>query len=266
MTGYFFHCQHKCRTHEKRKNSQQIAEGWKRTLCTRCWRFYWCRHHQRFVYLDWRVFPPPLLRFIFSRYSFFSSIRAFAKQLVGVAYFFYSHYSFFLYFFRACCLHTFLRTIARDLFVPFIFSRILPPKYEDCFSVKYLHFFVLRSACSIPVLHLIHTVSCCVFYLCLCGSFPSFISLLLCFDAEISCAVFTDGVSWFRLRIILSSVCLLNNKICCRALILRQSCRCQKAFNASHATAAGLKVKRIINVFTDDFLFFSDSGKPTKTE
>lgn len=258
MTGYFFHCQHKCRTHGK-KNSHQIAKGWKRTLFTRCWRFYWCRHHQRFVYLDWRVFPPPRLRFIFSRYIFFLFffISCICETAGWCCLFFYAHYSFFLYFFSRLLFTYFLANHrARSFCTIHFFAHSSSKIWRLFFGIVFTFFFVLRSACSIPVLHLIHTVPCCVFYLCLCGSFPSFISLLLCFDAEISCAVFTDGVSWFRLRIILSSVCLFNNKICCRALILRQSCRCQKAFNASHTTAAGLTVKRIINVFTDDFLFF----------
>lgn len=117
--------------------------------------------------------------------------------------FFYAHYSFFLYFF-ALVVYILSCEPSRAIFLYHSFFRaFFLQNMKTVFRYSIYIFFVLRSACSIPVLHLIHTVPCCVFYLCLCGSFPSFISLLLCFDAEISCAVFTDGVSWSRLRIIL---------------------------------------------------------------
>lgn len=138
MTGYFFHCQHKYRTHGKKRtlNKSQRDESAHcahdvdasidvviiSVLCIWTGVYF---HHR-----DYDSF------FRVTVYFFLFFVNSRIYETAGwCCLFFYAHYSFFLYFFRACCLHTFLRTIARDLFVPFIFSRILPPKYEDCFSV-----------------------------------------------------------------------------------------------------------------------------------
>lgn len=260
MTGYFFHCQHKCRTHGEKKNSQQIAEGWKRTLCTRCWRFYWCRHHQRFVYLDWRVFPPPRLRFIFSRYSlFFSLFRQFAhlrNSWLVLLIFLCSLFLFLIFFSRLlftyflanhrarsfCTIHFFAYSSSKiwRLFFGIVFTFFLfyvpHALYRCC-----IWFTLFRVASFIYVYVALFRLSF-HFYFVSMPKFRALFSLMVCLGLVYA--------------LFFSSVCLFNNKICCRALILRQSCRCQKAFNASHTTAAGLTVKRIINVFTDDFLFF----------
>lgn len=135
MTGYFFHCQHKYRTQGKKRtlNKSQRDESAHcahdvdasidvviiSVLCIWTGVYFHHRDYDSFFCLFFSLFR----QFVHLRNSWLVLLIFLCSLFL------------FLIFFRACCLHTFLRTIARDLFVPFIFSRILPPKYEDCFSV-----------------------------------------------------------------------------------------------------------------------------------
>lgn len=138
MTGYFFHCQHKYRTHEKKELSTN-RRGMKAHIVHTMLTLLLMSSSSAFCVFGLACISTTATTIHFFRvtvYFFLFFVNSCICETAGwCCLFFYAHYSFFLYFFRACCLHTFLRTIARDLFVPFIFSRILPPKYEDCFSV-----------------------------------------------------------------------------------------------------------------------------------
>lgn len=206
MTGYFFHCQHKYRTHGKKRtlNKSQRDESAHcahdvdasidvviiSVLCIWTGVYF---HHR-----DYDSF------FRVTVYFFLFFVNSRIYETAGWCCLFFMLIIPFSYIFFALVVYILSCEPSRAIFLYHSFFRVFfLQNMKIVFRYSIYIFFVLRSACSIPVLHLIHTVPCCVFYLCLCGSFPSFISLLLCFDAEISCAVFTDGVSWSRLRIIL---------------------------------------------------------------
>lgn len=91
MTGYFFHCQHKCRTHGKKELSTN-RWGMKAhivhtmlTLLLMSSSSAFCVFGLACISTTATTIHFFALQFIFFS---FSSIRAFTKQLVGVAYFF----------------------------------------------------------------------------------------------------------------------------------------------------------------------------------
>lgn len=241
-------------------------------LCTRCWRFYWCRHHQRFVYLHWlyrRHHHREYESFFRVTFSFFFFVNSHISETAGwCCWFFFlliipfsCIFSAFVVYILSC--EPSLAIFSYHSFFVYSYSKKTRFVFFFCFSRCSITFFLsvrftfrILYIISLPVLHLIHTVPCRALLFMFLRLF-SVISLLLCFDAEILFAVFTD-VLWSRLRVsvfLCLFVCLFNNKICCRAPILRQLWPCQKTFNEIYNTA--FAVKRIINVLGDDFFFVS---------
>lgn len=203
-------------------------------------RFYWCRHHQHFVYLLLVSSPPP------QRLQFTVFFLAVNRETAGWCCFFFaltliiSSYSWII-FFPSRLLFTHFLANHREILSYFEWNK----KWVDFFLLATL-FFGIFYISSMPAMHLIRTVSWCLFYLCLCGCFSSFISLLLCSDTEqfLGRCFSLTRTAFFPFRF-----CLFNNNVD----VVPQ-------FSVDHCIAKGkhsrlLTVKRIINVFGVGFLF-----------